>query len=93
MDVHMHTPGFVHVYRSTCPSYRLCPADSDLSEACFQQTPMGFADDSSLMLANGTMIKLTSTFVSEGAPPAGSRPNRSSTKSLILDAASLIAGS
>jgi hypothetical protein len=54
---------------------------------------MGFADDSSLMLANGTMIKLTSTFVSEGAPPAGSRPNRSSTKSLILDAASLIAGS
>jgi hypothetical protein len=42
-----------------------------LTEACFQETPMAFADDSSLMLSNGTMIKVKSTFVSEGTLPAG----------------------
>jgi len=51
--------------------YRLCPANSELTEACFQETPMAFADDSSLMLSNGTMIKVKSTFVSEGTLPAG----------------------
>jgi hypothetical protein len=52
--------------------YRLCPLNSELTEACFQQTPMPFADDSSLMLSNGTMIKIKSTFVSEGTLPVGS---------------------
>merc|ERR1712139_515274 len=52
--------------------YRLCPLKSNLTEACFQETPVPFADDSSLMLANGTKIKLKSTFVSEGTLPAGS---------------------
>lgn len=32
---------------------------------------MDFADSSSLMLSNGTMIKLKSTFVSEGTLPKG----------------------
>ena len=31
---------------------------------------MDFADSSSLMLSNGTMIKIQSTFVSEGTLPA-----------------------
>merc|ERR1719384_95544 len=52
--------------------YRLCPLKSELTEACFQETPMPFADDSSLMLSNGTIIKLKSTFVSEGTLPVGS---------------------
>jgi len=52
--------------------YRLCPLASELTEACFQETPMPFADDSSLMLSNGTRIKLQSTFVSEGTLPTGS---------------------
>ena len=52
--------------------YRLCPADSELTEACFQQSPMPFADDSSLMLSNGTMVRVKSTFVSEGTLPVGS---------------------
>ena len=52
--------------------YRLCPADSKLTEACFQATPMPFADDSSLMLSDGTMTKVKSTFVSEGTLPADS---------------------
>ena len=52
--------------------YRLCPASEPLTEACFQETPMPFAGDSSLMLGNGTMMTLKSTFVSEGTLPAGS---------------------
>jgi len=52
--------------------YRLCPLHSNLTEDCFQQTPLPFADDSSLTLGNGTMMKLKSTFVSEGTLPKGS---------------------
>merc|ERR1712216_299079 len=50
--------------------YRLCPAGSDLTEECFQQTPMGFADNSRMMVANGTIVDVNSTFVSEGTMPA-----------------------
>lgn len=52
--------------------YRLCPLESELTEACFQKTPMPFADDSKLMLSNGTIITLKSVFVSEGTLPVGS---------------------
>ena len=52
--------------------YRLCPLKSNLTEACMQQTPMPFAGNSSMMLSNGTIIKLKSTFVSEGTLPVGS---------------------
>ena len=52
--------------------YRLCPLKSNLTEACFQETPMPFAGDSSIMLANGTIVKISSTFVSEGTLPAWS---------------------
>lgn len=51
--------------------YRLCPRGRESSEACFQENPMNFSDSSSLMLSNGTMIKLQSTFVSEGTLPKG----------------------
>jgi len=52
--------------------YRLCPLNSDLSEACFQKTPLSFARNSKLMLGNGTIITLNSTFISEGTLPEGS---------------------
>ena len=52
--------------------YRLCPLSSNLTEECFQETPVPFAGDSSLMLGNGTIVKLNSTFVSEGTLPVGS---------------------
>ena len=51
-------------------SYRLCPANAPLTEACFQKTPMPFAGDSRMMMSNGTMLNLSSTFVSEGTLPA-----------------------
>jgi hypothetical protein len=52
--------------------FRLCPLGSELTEDCFQQTPMPFARDSRMMMSNGTMLNLTSTFVSEGTSPEGS---------------------
>ena len=52
--------------------YRLCPSGSELTEDCFQQTPLPFAGDSSLMLSNGTLIPLKSVFVSDGTLPLGS---------------------
>ena len=52
--------------------YRLCPLKSNLTEACMQQTSMPFAGNSNMVLSNGTIIKLKSTFVSEGTLPVGS---------------------
>ena len=52
--------------------YRLCPLNSELTEACMQETPVPFAENSKLMLGNGTMMTLNSTFVVEGTLPAGS---------------------
>lgn len=52
--------------------YRLCPLESDLTEACFQETPMPFAADSRLMLANGTIIQLKSVDIADGTLPVGS---------------------
>ena len=51
--------------------YRLCPRASELTEACFQQTPMDFARDSRMTLKNGTTLDLTSTFVTDGTLPMG----------------------
>lgn len=43
--------------------YRLCKAEAELTEACFQATPVPFAGDSMMMMSNGTMLQLNSTFV------------------------------
>ena len=56
---------------AACTS-RLCPSKSKLTEACFHETPVPFAGDSSLMLSNGTKIGLNSTFVVDGTLPKGS---------------------
>eukprot|EP00656_Telonema_subtile_P055338 TRINITY_DN8524_c0_g1_i1.p1 TRINITY_DN8524_c0_g1~~TRINITY_DN8524_c0_g1_i1.p1 ORF type:complete len:368 (+),score=53.53 TRINITY_DN8524_c0_g1_i1:157-1260(+) len=52
--------------------FRLCPLGSELTEECFQSTPMPFAGDSRMMMSNGTMLPLKSTFVSDGTLPLGS---------------------
>jgi hypothetical protein len=52
--------------------FRLCPLGSEHSEACFQKIPVPFAGNSRMMMSNGTMLNLTSTFVSEGTLPKGS---------------------
>lgn len=52
--------------------YRLCPANATLTEECFQQTPIPFAGNSRLQLADGSFLDLESTFVSDGTLPLGS---------------------
>jgi hypothetical protein len=52
--------------------YRLCPLESKLTEECFQKTPLSFAGNSKMMMSNGTMLAINSTFVSEGTLPKGS---------------------
>lgn len=52
--------------------YRLCPLQAELTEACFQATPLQFAGNSRLMMADGATIEINSTFVSEGTRPPGS---------------------
>jgi hypothetical protein len=52
--------------------YRLCPLESNLTEACFQQTPMSFVGNSKLMIWDGSIIELNSVDVSTGTEPVGS---------------------
>jgi hypothetical protein len=51
--------------------YRLCPLESNLTEACFQETPMPFVGNSKLMIWDGTIIELNSVDVSNGTWPVG----------------------
>jgi len=54
-------------------SYRLCPATSELTEACFQQHPLDFNQDKqAILFPNGTRISIPGTFISEGTSPKGS---------------------
>ena len=39
--------------RAPADQYRLCPLESNLTEACFQQTPMPFVGNSKLMISDG----------------------------------------
>lgn len=53
--------------------YRLCPADQELSEACFQAHPLDFVrDKQAIILRNGTHVPITGTFVEDGVLPVGS---------------------
>jgi len=54
-------------------SYRLCPADQPLTEACFQQTPLDFVtDQQGIVFQNGTVVPVPGVFVETGTTPAGS---------------------
>merc|ERR1712046_302330 len=53
--------------------YRLCPLGENLTEACFQKTPLEFDQTKQyLQWNNGTKYPIKGTFVSEGTTPAGS---------------------
>jgi hypothetical protein len=51
--------------------FRLCPLGSNLTEACFQQTPMPFVGNSKLMISDGSIIELDSVDVTNGTLPVG----------------------
>lgn len=54
--------------------YRLCPADAELSEECFQQTPLAFDQSAGqqLLLSDGSIHQLNGTYLREGTFPKGS---------------------
>jgi len=56
--------------------YRLCPAGEQLTEECFQRTPLSFAGKThKLRFGNGTDpkdVEIPATHVTEGVEPAGS---------------------
>lgn len=54
-------------------SFRLCPADADLTEECFQQTPLKFVEGrQTLRWANGTELGINGTYIDVGTHPPGS---------------------
>jgi hypothetical protein len=53
--------------------FRLCPLELNLTEACFQKTPMPFVGNSKLMISEGSTIELNSMDVSNGTLPVASR--------------------
>lgn len=53
--------------------YRLCPKSEQLTEECFQRTPLPFAGSRQiLLLGNGTSVEIEATRVSSGTVPEGS---------------------
>jgi hypothetical protein len=54
-------------------SYRLCPADQNLTEACFQSHQLDFVtDNTAVVYPNGTTLSIKGVFVTEGTFPKGS---------------------
>eukprot|EP00036_Acanthoecidae_sp_10tr_P012007 CAMPEP_0182917744 /NCGR_PEP_ID=MMETSP0105_2-20130417/1687_1 /TAXON_ID=81532 ORGANISM="Acanthoeca-like sp., Strain 10tr" /NCGR_SAMPLE_ID=MMETSP0105_2 /ASSEMBLY_ACC=CAM_ASM_000205 /LENGTH=475 /DNA_ID=CAMNT_0025054763 /DNA_START=27 /DNA_END=1454 /DNA_ORIENTATION=+ len=53
--------------------YRLCPADQELTEECFQKMPLDFdRTKQALVWTNGTRYSIPGVFVDEGTWPQGS---------------------
>jgi len=54
-------------------SWRLCPAEEPLTEACFQKHQLEFAQDQQgIVFKNGTLRLIEGTFLTEGTFPSGS---------------------
>lgn len=54
-------------------SYRLCPIEENLTEACFQAHHLEFAtDQQGIVFQNGTVLPIQGVFVTEGTTPPGS---------------------
>ena len=55
-------------------SYRLCKYEPgvNVTEACFQQTPLDFTNESRIVWRNGSSQAFTPTLLSEGTTPKGS---------------------
>jgi len=53
--------------------FRLCPADEELTEECFERTPIPFEGaETTMRLANGVESVVNATFLSEGTHPVNS---------------------
>ena len=55
-------------------AYRLCPKVEPLSEACFQRTPLPFANTTQrLVLSDGAKVDIDAAIVTEGVTPHGAQ--------------------
>ena len=52
--------------------FRLCPLEEELTEACFQRTPVPFASETQRITFKDREERISGTFVSEGTLPPGS---------------------
>lgn len=52
--------------------YRLCPANEEPTEACFQRTPLPWASQTQVLKFRDREEEITGTFITEGTTPAGS---------------------
>jgi len=58
-------------------AWRLCPASEELTEECFQKTPLDFADEHSILeWVNGTQVPIPAKTTSTGTVPMGSQWRR-----------------
>ena len=70
--------------------YRLCPATEELSEACFQKTPLDFVrSKQALIFNNGTRFGITGTWVDEAADKIWCRACPPGTYGLVEAAISM----
>ena len=53
--------------------YRLCPANQNLTEECFQKMPLDFVGQQGFVWADGTDFWFNGTYVTEGTIPKGSK--------------------
>lgn len=57
--------------------YRLCPAESPLTEACFQSNHLEFVQDKqALLFGNGTRVPIPGVFVNVGTSPTNATWSR-----------------
>ena len=53
-------------------SYRLCPSNRPLTEACLQEMPLNFSGISWLEFRNGSRVEIPGTYLSAGTTPPNS---------------------
>eukprot|EP01047_Picozoa_sp_COSAG01_P082303 COSAG01_NODE_16750_length_1208_cov_1.572588_1_plen_120_part_10 len=54
-------------------AFRLCPAEAELSEECFEKISLPFVrNQQKLRWANGTELNISGTYISEGTHPPNS---------------------
>jgi hypothetical protein len=69
----VNTSWFIQANHAGGYYYRLCPADEELSEECFQRTPVPWASSTTVLrMKSGRESVVNATFLSEGTTPRNS---------------------
>ena len=69
----MEVSSYIHANHAGGWTFRLCKAEEELTEECFQRTPVPFADaETTLRLTDGTVRVINATLLRDGTWPVGS---------------------